>query len=86
VNRKEVVSGSGMRFPLISRAPVPLLSTAFFKFKSASTCTRVSRMAASPSHAAVGDGAPSASSAIDFLSICHRLKVLIRKRAFYFVM
>ncbi|KAK7347643.1 hypothetical protein VNO80_22180 [Phaseolus coccineus] len=75
VNRKELVSGSGMRFPLLSRAPVPFLSTAFFKFKSASTWTRVCRMAASPSHA---NGAPSASSAIDFLSICHRLKTTKR--------
>lgn len=32
-----------------------------------------------PSSSAVRDGAPSASSAIDFLSICHRLKVLLHK-------
>ncbi|KAG4942615.1 hypothetical protein JHK85_047261 [Glycine max] len=67
-----------MRFTLLSRAPAPFLSTAFLKFKfvapSAATFTRVSRMAASPSSAALRDGAPSASSAIDFLSICHRLK------------
>ncbi|KAG5052562.1 hypothetical protein AAZX31_02G194100 [Glycine max] len=71
-----------MRFTLLSRAPVPFLSAAFLKFKpvapSTATFTRVSCMAASPSSAAVRDGAPSASSAIDFLSICHRLKATKR--------
>ncbi|TKY54648.1 HD domain-containing protein 2 [Spatholobus suberectus] len=67
-----------MRFTLLSRAPVPFLSTALLKFKSVAPSTRVYRMAAAPSSAAVGDGAPSASSAIDFLSICHRLKTTKR--------
>ncbi|XP_027916459.1 HD domain-containing protein 2 isoform X2 [Vigna unguiculata] len=67
-----------MRFPLISRAPVPFLSTAFFKFKSASSCTRVCHMAASPSDDAVRNDTPSASSVIDFLSICQRLKTTKR--------
>ncbi|RDX82002.1 5'-nucleotidase domain-containing protein, partial [Mucuna pruriens] len=80
VNPKELVSG--MRFTYLSRVPVPYLPTALPKFKpvapSARTSTRVYRMAAAPSSAAVRDGAPSASSAIDFLSICHRLKTTKR--------
>ncbi|KAK7329879.1 hypothetical protein VNO77_24060 [Canavalia gladiata] len=90
-----------MRFTLLLRAPVPSLSTAFFKPKSVApsappSFARVYRMAAAPSSSpsspitsvvnsihppsssAVRDGAPSASSAIDFLSICHRLKATKR--------
>ncbi|BAT76650.1 hypothetical protein VIGAN_01468800 [Vigna angularis var. angularis] len=67
-----------MRFPLISRAPVPFLSATFFKFKSAFSCTRVCHMAASPSDDAVRNGASSASSVIDFLSLCQSLKTTKR--------
>ncbi|XP_020231267.1 HD domain-containing protein 2 isoform X1 [Cajanus cajan] len=67
-----------MRFTLLSRVPVPFLSTALLKFKSVPPSTRVYRMAAAPSSAAVRDAAPSASSVIDFLSICHRLKTTKR--------
>ncbi|WVZ11815.1 hypothetical protein V8G54_016345 [Vigna mungo] len=77
-----------MRFPLISRGPLPFLSATFLKFKSASSCTRVCHMAASPSNDAVRNdapsaspsndavrnGAPSASSVINFLSLCQNLK------------
>ena len=58
------------------------LSLGFYRMAAAPSSSPQSNGAATvplPSSSAVHDGAPSASSAIDFLSICHRLKVLLYK-------
>lgn len=68
-------SGSRVLLSLYSSAPFLSLSSAQLRFKPSLAARVSSHMA----HAAssVSTDNPSASSAIDFLSLCHRLKVLI---------